>query len=105
QAEVGIRVRNVTGVQTCALPIYVLLGPADSPRIQGDTVALDTWGISRTEENIGACGVVFRGREGNANACYIIGRAICDSTQEAEIGRTSCREGKGARQGGGRVEE
>src|SRR5699024_8785380 len=29
---------------------------------QGDTVALDTWGISRAEENIGKRGVVFRGR-------------------------------------------
>src|SRR5699024_12098041 len=27
QAEDGIRCRNVTGVQTCALPIFSILGP------------------------------------------------------------------------------
>src|SRR5699024_678243 len=34
QAEDGIRDRNVTGVQTCALPIYQLLAPLDQLRAQ-----------------------------------------------------------------------
>src|SRR5699024_12048693 len=41
QAEDGIRDRNVTGVQTCALPIYVwavivLLPPSETKRAGGD---------------------------------------------------------------------
>src|SRR5699024_11925464 len=31
QAEDGIRDRNVTGVQTCALPIYLLVGHQSPP--------------------------------------------------------------------------
>src|SRR5207249_7044262 len=36
QAEDGIRDRNVTGVQTCALPISWIAGPADSAGIRAD---------------------------------------------------------------------
>src|SRR5207249_9662678 len=51
QAEDGIRDRNVTGVQTCALPIYVLKSPTParipaaeeepSALIEGVTAAID----------------------------------------------------------------
>src|SRR5438067_8192920 len=44
QAEVGIRDRNVTGVQTCALPIYAVLGDLGAQRVpvqRGRTVHLD----------------------------------------------------------------
>src|SRR5699024_12184484 len=35
QAEDGIRCRNVTGVQTCALPILLFLGGGEDPCIGG----------------------------------------------------------------------
>src|SRR5207249_6496227 len=51
QAEDGIRARNVTGVQTCALPISplivpVLLGPQWTATIRPMQV-LTIWGLTR----------------------------------------------------------
>src|SRR5699024_11298021 len=47
QAEDGIRYRNVTGVQTCALPIFASVAFASTPSLQ----ALDARGpITRTLE-------------------------------------------------------
>src|SRR5690625_6112764 len=37
QAEDGIRDGHVTGVQTCALPIYVIIGHNERRRLQGET--------------------------------------------------------------------
>src|SRR5699024_12309981 len=47
QAEDGIRDRNVTGVQTCALPIYVE-NPSDIVS-EGDTLTLEVKKISDEE--------------------------------------------------------
>src|SRR5437868_7761102 len=50
QAEDGIRDRNVTGVQTCALPIWVAVGaPAVQHELPGP-LALDEHGVERRSE-------------------------------------------------------
>src|SRR3712207_6852807 len=46
QAEDGIRDISVTGVQTCALPIYNVLSQLDLPRIPIDEGTATTAGIS-----------------------------------------------------------
>src|SRR5699024_11847471 len=42
QAEDGIRDRNVTGVQTCALPISPLISPRPSTTISESRAVVDT---------------------------------------------------------------
>src|SRR5207249_4287016 len=39
QAEVGIRVRNVTGVQTCALPIWLVVPELLQEDVNGERIA------------------------------------------------------------------
>src|SRR2546430_12121268 len=83
QAEDGIRDLTVTGVQTCALPIYEI-------RAQG-----------RTAEATAAGGRSARGRirrlgrkKGRRNACpqRFITTRTRTSDCSREIGRASCRE-------------
>src|SRR5699024_12128453 len=52
QAEDGIRARNVTGVQTCALPIFAAVGKqhfVDASFIKEGAAVIDV-GIHRTED-------------------------------------------------------
>src|SRR6266540_4645817 len=63
QAEDGIRDRDVTGVQTCALPISL---PGRSPggrlwRHQVDRIDQDATRRRRSEVEIGSLGLVQRG--------------------------------------------
>src|SRR3989442_3185576 len=81
QAEDGIRDADVTGVQTCALPISVSI--LRSPDRQC-SLAARVWDFLRREAQ--------RGRQG-----YIVYPVIEESKQElkaalVEIGRASCRE-------------
>src|SRR5437868_12800172 len=59
EAEDGIRDRNVTGVQTCALPIFsdvavvvpgIERGEHHVPRAERDVLPADTGEITRSEE-------------------------------------------------------
>src|SRR5688500_20285979 len=72
QAEDGIRVYKVTGVQTCALPIYSLqLGNLTEEVLQGRSSCIGTECVE----------------EGTAS-----GRGRLVVTGVGEIGRASCRE-------------
>src|SRR5207249_11189606 len=54
QAEDGIRDRNVTGVQTCALPIYSAQSIGRARRSRGGRAAGDAW------DNAGTAGPLAR---------------------------------------------
>src|SRR5207249_6106916 len=54
QAEDGIRDRNVTGVQTCALPICHSSWPRVAPRLQPPTRKLGRAGLSPRPEGAAA---------------------------------------------------
>src|SRR5690606_40001941 len=92
QAEDGIRDFHVTGVQTCALPIwfhrtYCELGV--------DVIETNTFGAFAVPLN--EYGIGHRDREiSRANA--EIARRVAD---EFEIGRASCRERGWGAEGGG----
>src|SRR5437764_6140653 len=91
QAEDGIRDTSVTGVQTCALPIYRhvtlmdrrqrLHGPTDLPR-----------GLSRAKRVGGPVEALTAIHQG-----YVA--VLPHDSWTAEIGRASCRERCGARSG------
>src|SRR5437867_8901486 len=96
QAEDGIRDRTVTGVQTCALPIWSFLLDRlveDATRAGWHTVARVEAGPETAEQ------VVGRGlRPKNATL------SIREPTTESEIGRASCRE-RGENREGGRARQ
>src|SRR5699024_12098644 len=78
QAEDGIRARNVTGVQTCALPIYELPPlPAGAGRRRGD---------------VGDDLLDGRAHRLQGPGGRIPGSAGTDRGAGGEIGRASCRE-------------
>src|SRR5699024_11571925 len=91
KAEDGIRDRNVTGVQTCALPIFfehglgaggwaaVLAGPGSAYH----EVMGENYGLSHDEQYSTALTV----EDFRANIAEVDERI-------AEIGRASCREGE-----------
>src|SRR5207249_6886694 len=89
QAEDGIRDRNVTGVQTCALPIFLL--PDPSAHDSAEVVA----GVPREEF---AASVVGPGPPGSplaktsAAAVRTEYAAVAPRHLFDEIGRASCRE-------------
>src|SRR5437868_15230781 len=95
QAEDGIRDRNVTGVQTCALPILAWGGlgvaPPSAPR-----AGRPRWRSARGNRQRRDLGV-HRARERERARARAERRA-------AEIGRASCRE-RGEDWGGARVLE
>src|SRR5207249_7349279 len=94
QAEDGIRDRNVTGVQTCALPI--------SPARSGPAAPRCTSAGGRESPPRPACRRARSGGTyGRARA-----RSICPATscRRREIGRASCRERVEVGGGGGAVE-
>src|SRR2546423_15249405 len=77
QAEDGIRDKLVTGVQTCALPIYV-----DHARAGRD--------LRRSGRSRSRIGIAARSRQGRAGTRRG-GRAHTRRVQEVQIGRASCR--------------
>src|SRR5438067_10106554 len=82
QAEDGIRDRNVTGVQTCALPISAQEDGPDRPRGRQE----DTLEAAREVDLM----VVVGGRS-SANTKELT-RLCGIAGTKAEIGRASCRE-------------
>src|SRR5699024_11533638 len=103
QAEDGIRDRNVTGVQTCALPICCSCPLAQLPLqvTQGGIGVAAGHGDGIHEEvPFLACG---SGPDGPGNPTSV--RSWGTGTVRGEIGRASCRERlEGARETGGGVE-
>src|SRR5438046_8327421 len=80
QAEDGIPDWSVTGVQTCALPICILL---DAAALLGSRPA-QAARVRPGRRSDGAAGV-GRGRDQTADA-------VVHADSRAEIGRASCRE-------------
>src|SRR5699024_12170217 len=80
QAEDGIRIRNVTGVQTCALPIYITVNILPHNE---DLIGLDEYIKKLIEIGVDALIVSDPG-------IYSIIREIDEEIEE--IGRASCRE-------------
>src|SRR2546430_10078644 len=78
QAEDGIRDLTVTGVQTCALPIYGMFGGVGSLRSGiGDTALGTAWTVQLgyfPSQELGILASVFFGWRDNQ---YKIGRASC----------------------------
>src|SRR5262249_60140788 len=77
QAEDGIRDWSVTGVQTCALPIYVIVNAAMRQ------LFADTRRAARADLPLLVIGETGSGKEGVARAFHRDG---------PQIGRASCRE-------------
>src|SRR5207249_7543156 len=94
QAEDGIRGRNVTGVQTCALPIYRQraarygLNVADIQDVietaVGGKIATEMW------EGEKRFGVVVRLRENERRDIAAIKNILVDRSEERRVGK-ECR--------------
>src|SRR5699024_11555865 len=89
QAEDGIRDRNVTGVQTCALPILEILNESETPPFSitdvndiDENVRLKYRYIDLRRESLAQ---TFKMR-------HQITRSVRNYLDEGEIGRASCRE-------------
>src|SRR5207245_4739237 len=101
QAEDGIRDATVTGVQTCALPIFDVNGRGTllttEECLLDPNVQTRNPGLSRYEiEN------VFRETLGVTNTLWL-GKGIAgDDTHGHEIGRASCRKSVEGEVGSGR---
>src|SRR5688500_19756314 len=83
QAEDGIRYYKVTGVQTCALPIWFALGdgPAHLGVVVGQVQLPDGTGGAQAELGDG-------GAERAVGLVEVVQRPVVDH----QIGRASCRE-------------
>src|SRR5699024_11886134 len=91
QAEDGIRDRNVTGVQTCALPIC----PSGGGKSTIARLAARFWDVTGSTVTLG-------GRDIRELPLKQLSREISFVTQD-KIGRASCRErGWAPARGGGR---
>src|SRR5207253_5810496 len=99
QAEDGIRDGHVTGVQTCALPIFYVAGETNSTDMPVTSGA--------AEPLMGGSYDCFAGRIGTSGRLDYLtylggaGYDFCSGVAADEIGRASCRE-RGEGGGGGR---
>src|SRR5207249_9629573 len=104
-AEDGIRDRNVTGVQTCALPIFT-----DITRGSGlDVEMYGIGGAAADFDNDGKVDVYLTALGGNRLFRNLGGGHFVDVTaksgvQDGEIGRASCREREERKGGRGRYQ-
>src|SRR2546430_11113990 len=80
QAEDGIRDLTVTGVQTCALPIWTILREVERARGTGVTI----------DDLASRCGVTTRTIRRDLQALEEAGFPLYDD--RSQIGRASCRE-------------
>src|SRR5699024_11973680 len=87
QAEDGIRDRNVTGVQTCALPILLENAAADP----GSPARRDWRFYGADGEGLYVDADALLGERGTT-AGYIEGLLTATAARPAKIGRASCRE-------------
>src|SRR5437667_4365925 len=88
QAEDRIRDRDVTGVQTCALPIWVMVGYKDRTidRVQGPTTAI-LWRL-RSRHRM----VDLNRPEQQLIGVQFTGEIAYDPMNQPQIGRAACRE-------------
>src|SRR5207249_6689158 len=100
QAEDGIRDRNVTGVQTCALPICRGAGAAKLRSLEKDRPP------PRSEDARlrGTCRLARAQAEGQQRAAPGARHRSSRGPMKCEIGRASCREREEIAEGGGVVE-
>src|SRR5690606_39342507 len=100
----GIRDFHVTGVQTCALPIFSLAGVMggasteirdDSTDVLLEAAHWDPAAISRTARRHNLFSEAAKRFERFTDP------ALCATAVEVEIGRASCRERASARRGDG----
>src|SRR5699024_12160315 len=99
QAEDGIRDRNVTGVQTCALPIFHPPPARGRGGRQGghDRFRPDPAGVGDGGRGQGVADVVLA----DQRQTHVL-RLLAGQGQGEEIGRASCRAaGESAADGGG----
>src|SRR5260370_29637200 len=84
QAEDGIRDSSVTGVQTCALPIFDDLAKHDIGEVSiiGRGEIIDDYDLVHS----------FFLRRAHTNARVASGEWTTDKLMKMEIGRASCRE-------------
>src|SRR5699024_11826150 len=91
QAEDGIRDRNVTGVQTCALPISIL--SANILKVDGDYFAdAPVKIIEKGHLKIGVLGLTTQYIPNWEHPSHIQGLSFSSAVEVAKIGRASCRE-------------
>src|SRR5699024_11906947 len=91
QAEDGIRDRNVTGVQTCALPIFccALIPDPDLLILDEPTTGVDPLARAQFWD------LIDRIREDRPEMSVIVATAYMDEAERfkwLKIGRASCRE-------------
>src|SRR5437868_7882247 len=91
QAEDGIRDRNVTGVQTCALPIFDR---------RSSIVDRRRWTMADCRSPIDVDDTVFSDRPRRMRLAWKIGRASCRERVEMSVGDVVV-ERKGRGRGGG----
>src|SRR5699024_11899094 len=91
QAEDGIRSRNVTGVQTCALPISTKIVAVDLSAVRLEkALAMGATDVVNPSEVDDAVATVREILGGGADVSFEV--AGVQPTFEQEIGRASCRE-------------
>src|SRR5207248_3591036 len=98
QAEDGIRGRTVTGVQTCALPIWP--GPSEvvPGRLAGVYQELRAHGEA-TGYDLGRAGPVTVAKDVTATRDFVLKRNYASQQGGGEIGRAACRQ-RGGVEGG-----
>src|SRR5690606_40658287 len=89
QAEDGIRAFHVTGVQTCALPIYAFFPPSNTPIFYLNVWLRQGADIQETARQLTGLEQLIREHD------------EVESVTAFEIGRASCREGGWGGGGGG----
>src|SRR3989441_9706469 len=106
QAEDGIRDKLVTGVQTCALPIYAGLSDAEAWRALRPLVEGTLENLTRQEPVAALTGPVARGGEGTIRrhldvltrgdaALYrALGRTALELAQKRGVGEAAARSGE-----------
>src|SRR5699024_11357958 len=98
QAEDGIRDRNVTGVQTCALPICIYF--VSNINLDGREIRHEAGkkggGLTLGPE----AGRLHHADGLSAGVPEVLGHRVSSSPAVTEIGRASCRE-RGRHSGGG----
>src|SRR5699024_12162053 len=89
QAEDGIRDRNVTGVQTCALPIWIFDEFARESLKTTDSICLK---VSFGLMTVATLACVFAEFDGIVAGYFVVGGILLLAELVSEIGRASCRE-------------
>src|SRR5699024_11454783 len=99
QAEDGIRDRNVTGVQTCALPISSLDEQLEEAE-EVNGVLVDVDGVETVAITIGSGDDMMSLASSEDSISYSLTTDEDGDQDKIEIGRASCRE-RGEMSGGG----